>query len=163
MQLNFLIGSSYSHKICPDIVVKVGNSVIRPATTVHNLGAFMDKLLNMDSFVKSKAKSIHYQLRKMFRIRKHLTDDACKTLMQAIITSRLDYSRTLFHGLNKYHLTELQRLQDTDVRLVCKAARYDSAEPLREKLHWLPVKIQDKVQNFVTYVFKSKKDSYVYQ
>lgn len=165
MQLNFLklndskteyiiFGSSYSHKICPDIVVKVGNSVIKPATTVRNLGAFMDKLLNMDSFVKSKAKSIHYQLRKMFRIRKYLTDDACKTLVQAIITSRLDYSCALFHGLNKYHLTQLQRLQDTAARLVCKAARYDSAEPLREKLHWLPVKFRIKFR-IVTYVFKS--------
>ena len=62
MQLNFLkpndsksqyitFGSSYSHQICPDIVVKIGNSVIKPATTVRSLGAFMDKLLNMDSFV----------------------------------------------------------------------------------------------------------------
>ena len=75
MQLNFLklndskteyfiFGSSYCHKICLDIVVKVGNFVIKPATAVRNLGAFMDKLLNMDSFVKSIAKSIHYQLLK---------------------------------------------------------------------------------------------------
>ena len=47
--------------------------------------------------------------------------------------------------------------QDTAARLVCKAARYDSAEPLREKLHWLPVTFRIKFR-IVTSVYKSVKN-----
>ena len=114
----------------------------------------MDNLLNMNDFVKSKAKSIHYHIRKMFRIRKYLTDDACKTLVQALVTSRLDYSCGLFYGISKDKRNQLQRLQNTAARLVCKASRYEHSEPLRQQLHWLPVEFRINFR-ILMYVFKS--------
>ena len=174
MQINFLklndsktefiiFGSRFSFNICSDIVVQVGDSVINPVTHVRNLGAYLDNLLNMEHFIKVKTKSVHYQLCKLFRIRKCLTLEATKTIVQAMVTSRLDYACSLCYGLNKCHLKQLQRLQDAAARLVLQAPRYSSAEPLRKELHWLPVyyRISFRIATFVFRSIHGKTPSYI--
>ena len=69
------------------------------------------------------------------------------------VTSRLDYSCGLFYGINKDQRNQLQRLQNTAARLVCKASRYEHSEPLWQHLHWLPVEFGINFR-ILMYVFK---------
>ena len=78
--------------------------------------------------------------------------DACRTLVQALVVSRLDYASSLLFGINQGHLRKLQRLQDSAARLIFRAPL--CAAPLRQQLHWLPV--HDRINfRIVTYVYKS--------
>ena len=127
---------------------------IEPSSAVRNLGAFMDNLMNMDTFIKSKSRSTFYQIRKIGRIRKYLTMEACKTITQALIVSRLDYANSLLYGINAYHLKQLQRIQDSAARVIFRCAPREHAADLREKLHWLPVGYRINFR-ILTYVYKS--------
>ena len=88
------------------------------------------------------------------RVRKYLTFEACKTLVQALVISRLDYSNALLYGINDGHFKHLQRLQDFAARLIFKAPRRENAEKFRFQLHWLPVEHRINF-SIVTFVYKS--------
>ena len=75
------------------------------------------------------------------RIRKYLSYDNRKSIVQAIIMSRLDYCNGLLYGTVAVHvkLGKLQRLQNAAARLVCTVSRYDHITPSLINLHWPPV------------------------
>ena len=53
------------------------------------------------------------------KIRSSITDDACKTLVHALVTARLDYANSLLYGLPQTTLERLQHVQNCTARLVC--------------------------------------------
>ena len=91
---------------------------IYPSNTIRNLGATFDHHMDMESFVNGKCKSARYALRKISRVRRSLTTDACKSLIQAYVLSKLDYCNCLLHGVPSYYITRLQRVQNSAVRVI---------------------------------------------
>ena len=59
--------------------------------------------------------------------------------MNAIFTSRRDYSNSLLAGLTVQDFTRLQRLQNAAARCVLMRPRSFSATYMLCELHWLPV------------------------
>ena len=77
----------------------------------------------------------------IWRIRPLLTECAAKSIVHALVISRLDYCNAVLINLPKYEIRRLQQVQDSAARLVKNCtARELSAETLRRDLHWLPVK-----------------------
>ena len=74
-----------------------------------------------------------------WHMRKYLSYDNRKSIVQAIIMSRLDYCNGLLYGTPAVHPGKLQRLQNAAARLVCTVSRYDPITPSLINLHWLPV------------------------
>ena len=72
-------------------------------------------------------------------IRKYLSKEACKTLIHAFVSSRIDYGNSLFYGLRKSLISRLQHMQNTAARIVTQSRRYDHITPVLYDLHWLPV------------------------
>ena len=66
----------------------------------------------MQAQVAQIAKSCYHQIRNIGQIRSSITDDACKTLVHALVTARLDYTNALLYGLPQ---TTLQRLHHASV------------------------------------------------
>ena len=62
-----------------------------------------------------------------------------KSIVQAIIMSRLDYCNGLLYGMPAVHLGKLQRLQNATAWLVCTVSSYDHITSSLISLHWLPV------------------------
>ena len=71
----------------------------------------------MESYVRTVSKTCRYHLRNISRIRHVLSDDACRTIIQALVTSRLDYSNALLYGLPTKITSHLQRVQNTAARV----------------------------------------------
>ncbi len=69
-----------------------------------------------------------------------LTEEACKTLVQALVISRLDYANALLYGVPSSSLSRLQRVQHAAARLVMKARCNDHITTALRDLHWLPVR-----------------------
>ena len=138
--------------------ITVGDCKISIASTVRNLGVMMDSLLYMDNFVKAKARNINMNLRKCSCIRKYLPHDACRSLVQATIISRLDYCSSLLYGISSQNITYLQRVQNSAARLIYRLPSYENASDLRHKLHWLPVKQRIDFR-ILTYVYKCLNNS----
>ncbi len=75
---------------CQNMNIKIGDINVEPASHVRNLGVVFDKTLSMEKHINSV--SCHYHMRNIGRIRRYLTDDASRTVVQSFVTSRLDYA-----------------------------------------------------------------------
>ena len=60
-------------------------------------------------------------------------------VVNASITSRLDYCNSLLYGTSVNNIARLQRIHNSAARLILRRPRSDSAMPLLCILHWLPV------------------------
>jgi len=72
-------------------------------------------------------------------IHSSLTHEASRTLIQAFISSRLDYCNSLLYGVSDNLIRRLQSVQNAAARLLTWAGRRDHISPFLRQLHWLPV------------------------
>ena len=79
-----------------------------------------------------------YENRNISRIRKFLYPDACRTVVQALVTSRLDYGNALLYGLPNTIISRFQRIQNSAARIVNRVPMRDHITPVLMDLHWLP-------------------------
>ena len=134
-----------------DVSIKVGDSVIAPSTSVRNLGAILDSQMTMEEQVNSVSRSCFMQIRNIGKIRQYLTNDSTKSLMNSLVTSRLDYCNSLLIGTPRYILNKLQNVQNTAARLISRTPRFSHITPVLKELHWLPVeqRVEYKILTFV--------------
>ena len=93
----------------------------------------------MTSHVNNICRHASLALRNIGRVRKYINQSSTERLVHAFITSKLDYCKSLLHGLPSTEVQKLQRIQNTAARLVVKAKRTDHTSPILQQLHWLPV------------------------
>ena len=93
----------------------------------------------METQVNSVVRSCYFQLRKIRRIKRYLTQDALKTLVQSLVISRLDYGNALLAGAPGTIVKKLQRVQNMAARLITGLRKYDHITSTMYELHWLPV------------------------
>ena len=137
-----------------DYAIQVGTSSLMPAKSVRNLGVIQDSNLTMENQVSSITKTCYYHIRRIGKMRSNITSDACKTLVQATITSRLDYANALLYGIPSKLTDRLQMVQNSAARLVTRTRRRDHITPVLVALHWLPVKYRIRYK-VLLYTFKA--------
>ncbi len=120
--------------------VRIGDDVITPSSSVRNLGVTYDKSLTMDKHINAVSRSCYAQLRNIGQIRRFLDQDSTKSLIHALVTSRLDYCNALLYGLPDVAVAKLQRIQNTAARIITRTSRYEHITPVLQGLHWLPIK-----------------------
>ena len=131
--------SQKNQKHVETMTVNIGNENIQPSNTVRNLGAMLDRNMTMEKHVSSVCRSGYGQLRQIGHIRKYLTTDATKSLVNSLVTSRMDYCNALLYGIPKLLLDKLQRLQNTSARVITRTSRHAHITPVLKELHWIPV------------------------
>ena len=70
-------------------------------------------------------------------IRPYITIEECKSLVQAFVISRLDYSNALLDGIVLTLISHLQRAQNCAARLVTRIRKRGHIRPILLQLHWL--------------------------
>ena len=131
--------------------LRVGESSTAPTSKVKNLGCWFDGELKMDTQINSICKTAFFHLYNIRRIRKFLSFECTKILVNAFVASRLDFCNSPLYGLPKNQLHKLQRVQNAAARLTCNVGRFEHITPSLYMLHWLPVnyRIQFKILLFV--------------
>ena len=119
--------------------VNIGNETITPSSSVRNLGAFLDRNMTMEKHVSSVCRAGYGQLRQIGHIRKYLNAAATKSLVNSLVTSRMDYCNALLYGIPKIQLNKLQHLQNTAARIITRTSRFDHITPVLKELHWITV------------------------
>ena len=132
-------------------------TIVHKSAFVKNLGAYFDQTLSMDKQANAISKSCFFHLRNIGRIRPFITMNACKTLINSLVTSRLDYANVLLAGVNSKVISKLQRVQNTAARLITQTKKHEHITPVLYSLHWLPIpfRVQYKV---LIYTYKLKHD-----
>ena len=82
-------------------------TIVTNASFVKNLDIFFDRTLCMQKQASAITKPCYFQIRNIERNRSYTSEDACKTLVCLLVTSRLDYGNPLLYGVNTQHNLEV--------------------------------------------------------
>ena len=132
--------------------VTLGGTNVKAVESARYIGAVLDSELCMTQHINSIVCSCYCHLRQIAHIRPHITQVATATLVNCLITSRLDFMNSLLYGIPDYLLRKLELIQNNAARIVCQKKKRDHVTPLFKTLHWLPIdfRIQFKI-NLVTF------------
>ncbi len=61
-------------------------------------------------------------------------------LINAFMTSRLDYCNALLGGCSERLINKLQMVQNAAARVLTRTRKYDHISPVMSTLHWLSIK-----------------------
>ena len=110
------------------------------STTVTCLGVLIDSELMFVARIRRLTGRCFHQLRQLLSIRRTLTTEAAKTLIHALVITRMDYCNSIFGSTSAVHLRSLQSVVNAAARLIVKRRKYDHiTDSLRDDLHWLPI------------------------
>ena len=137
-----------------DVSISVGDSKIKPSKSVRNLGAVFDSSMSMEEHVNSVCKSCYTQLRYIGRIRKYLSVESTKQLVNSLVISRLDYCNSLLYGISQSSMNKMQIVQNTAARIITRTSRREHITPVLIDLHWLPVAYRIKFK-ILTLTYKA--------
>uniref|UniRef100_A0A8C6PAU3 Reverse transcriptase domain-containing protein n=1 Tax=Nothobranchius furzeri TaxID=105023 RepID=A0A8C6PAU3_NOTFU len=118
---------------------------------VTNLGVKLDVELTLDTQVNGTIRSCYFHLRRIARIKPLLSRKHLETVINAFITTRLDYCNSLYAGIKQASIAKPQKVQNAAARLLTGTRRSEHITPVLASLHWLPVsfRISFKVLVFV--------------
>ena len=106
------------------LALHVEQSEIITEESITNHGVIMDQHQKLKWHVNNIFKVCTFHLRNISKIRRFLTTEACKLLIHALVTSRLDYCNSILYGFNQSILQRLQLLQNYAARLVYRIPKF---------------------------------------
>ena len=125
---------------------------IKSRTSVRNLGVIIDQDLSLKKQVNAICRSCYGHLRSIIQIRPYVTKSAAHTIVQSLISSRLDYCNSLLAELPQYLIHKLQKVQNWAARIVLNVKKHDSISVHLHQLLWLPFRFQIKFKiNLLVY------------
>lgn len=134
--------TSKFRRSCPLSSVDIASVPIQPVQSARNLGVVVTSDLSMDVYINNICRSASFALYKIGRIRNLLDEKSTEILVHAFITCHLDMCNGLLYGLPDWHISKLQRIQNSAARLVTRTRPSDHITPVLRDLHWLPVKFR---------------------
>lgn len=126
-------------------------------STTTNLGFRIDSDFKLEGQIRCVVKSCFYHLRRLAKVKLFLSRQHLETLIQAFISSCLDYCNGLYFGLSQSLLSRLQLVQNAAARLLTGTRKRDYITHALASLHWLSVfhRVHFKI---LLYVFKCLND-----
>ena len=122
--------------------IKVGNTLVNAVDEAKNIGVTIDSQLEMAKHVNAVCRTAYMHMYNIGKIRSFLTEEAAANLVNALVTSRLDYANSILFDLPDILLHKLEMVQKNAARLVLRRKKHDHVTPLLKKLHWLPVRFR---------------------
>ena len=136
-----LIGTPHSVAQCKSLSnsISFNNSPITFSSTVKNLGVIFDESLSFLPHIKNLRKNAFFLLRNLSHIRSYFNQSSFESIINALITSKLDYCNSLLTALPANSISLLQSIQNYAARLILRRRLRSHITPLLYELHWLPV------------------------
>ena len=135
-----LIGSRQQLVKCKTTSILANGKMVQRSSIIKYLGALIDEKLSFKQFINSKCRIAMWNLQKLKAIRNVLTDDACKTLVSALVLSHLDYANVILIGLPEVDIRKMQIVQNMAAKLVFNCSTMESSTDSLRNLHWLPIR-----------------------
>jgi len=85
-------------------------------------------------------------------VRRSLDQDSVATLVQAFVSSRVDYCCSLLTGFPKFVIDKFQKVLNAAARVISNSRKYDRGLTYtrRHELHWLDIPERIQFRNAVT-------------
>jgi len=112
--------------------------MIRVGESARDLGVITDSKLSLSARVVALCWAGFYHLCQLRPVLRSLTHEAAKTLVQAFISSRLDYCNSLLYSVSNSLIRKVQSIQNAAARLLVRTRQHEHISPVLRQLHWLP-------------------------
>ena len=127
--------STYTWSL-PSAPVNIAVSEDLHVSTVRSLGVLVDSDLGAASHVRMVVSKCFAALR---QLRRYVSDECFRSLVVALVHSRLDYGNFILVRSPAYRLRYLQSVLNAAARLTYRLGRYDHITDALVSLHWLRV------------------------
>ena len=114
----------------------------RALNLLQETWVFYSILIFVLRLISRKLQSCFMHLRNIARIRPFLSFNDLNKVVNALVSSRLDYCNALYTGLSQSCLHRLQLVQNAAARLITGTRRFEHITPVLASRHWLPVKLR---------------------
>ena len=94
----------------------------------------------MKSHIANKCRVAMFNIQRIKIIRPSLSTETCKTLVQGLVISHLDYANATLAGLPSYLIGKVQKVQNVAAKLILNKKKFDSSTECMKELHWLPIR-----------------------
>ena len=91
-------------------------------------------------------KSCFHKVRCIDNILPYITAEVCKTLVQALVISRLDYGSVLLYSISLTNVSRMRSIQNCVARLVSRTRKRENITPVFRQLHLASSELQIMVQ-----------------
>ena len=117
----------------------------------------------MKNQISSITKSCFFHLRRIRQVKKSLNEKCLRTLVQALVISRIDYCNSVLYGLPASTLQPLTTVLHYAAKLIKNLTPRDHVSPTLRELHWLPIqaRITFKICLLMYRVHTNSSPSYV--
>ena len=132
--------SGVADKVIIGGIITGEDQCVRFSDVVKNVGMYLDKNLKLDKHINKIVSHCFKLIKDLRRARNFLSMKDTEILVNASVTSRLDFCNSLFVNMSQSNFNKLQKAQNAAARLVFRKKRKDSAEDMLKQLHWLPIK-----------------------
>lgn len=123
----------------PTDPICIAGSDVQPSSTVRDLGVWLDSDLGAASHVRLLVSRCFSALRQLRQIRRYVSTDCFRSLVAALVHTRLDYGNVVLVGLPAFRQRLLQSVLNAAARLTFRLRRYDHVTDVLAILHWLRV------------------------
>ena len=96
-------------------------------------------IMDMNSHISHGISACSYHLRNINHISRYIPTTTKERVINALITSRIDYCNSLLYNTSANNISRLHRMHNAAASLILCRPRTDRATPLLRKLNWLPV------------------------
>ena len=134
-----VIGDNRISSLKSSFPVSLLGNTMETAESVKNLGVILDAENSMQRNVANLCCINYYHLRELRRVRRYLNHETAVSVVNALVSSRLDYCNSLLYNTKKAYTSRLQRIQNALCWTVCKLNKYCHVTPFLHKLHWLQI------------------------
>jgi hypothetical protein len=145
----------------PDLIID--GVRITPSTSAKDLGVIVDNAVTMKEHIKKISRAASFGIFKIGKLRQYLDRTSTERLVNALVTSHLDYCNSLLINLPASHLAPLQSIQNTAARLITRSKKFQHITPVLHSLHWLPIprRTQFKVLLLTYKILRNHEPSYL--
>jgi hypothetical protein len=109
--------------------VDLGCVSVSPASSVRSLGVTIDDTLSFDEHVDNVCKSCNFHIRALRHIRRHISEDAAKTIACSMVNGRLDYCNSVLYRTSSSNINIFQRVQNSVARIITRRQPLDHITP----------------------------------
>ena len=102
--------------------IDLGNMTVPISNAARSIGVLFDDALTMKKHVQHTCRVAYFHIHCIGKIRHLLDRKTTEIMVNAYVTSRLDYGNSLLYGVSEHLLSQLQRVQNSAARLVTKTA-----------------------------------------
>ena len=130
-----LIGTTHQCATAGTLPLSIIDQPIPLSPAVTNLGVIFDCSLSFQAHIKNICRISYFHLRNIARLKPSLSKDDLKTLVNALILSRIDYANALLYGLPAETIRCLQVVMNSCARMLTDTRRKDHITPVLAELH----------------------------